>query len=97
MICHVQKTFQAMTCQICGSVFKTKCDKIEHLKREHTFFYLIKEYLNSVTVLVFVLGWKFCSVCVITHSIDKKHWSPALGHVYVVGNIPNLLVCTIAS
>ena len=27
---------------------------------------------------IFVLGWLFCSVCVITHGTDKKNWSPAL-------------------
>ena len=35
-----KKTFEENTCQLCGRVFKTKCDIRKHLKIEHNFFLL---------------------------------------------------------
>ena len=57
--CHAKKAFQAMTCHLCGSFFKTKCDKRKHINREHEFCsVLIKGYLNSGTFFfILELGW----------------------------------------
>ena len=46
----IRKTFQAMTCQLCASVFKTKCDQGKYLIRNHDIcFVLIHGYLTSRT------------------------------------------------
>ena len=45
--CHVKQTFQAITCQICGIYFKTKCDK-KSIKKEHNYFFVLRKgYLIS--------------------------------------------------
>ena len=66
-------SFQAMTCQLCGSVFKTKCVKINHLKREHELFspFLSKDnrYFGPRLVILLSLPWV---------GPDTEHWSQDL-------------------
>ena len=51
-----------MTCKLCGSYFKIKCDKRKHLKK----YKLIPA--RVIILLVFVT----------THGTDKAHGSPAI-------------------
>ena len=38
--CYLKKTFEANTCQLCWSVFKTKCDIGKHLKLNNIYLLL---------------------------------------------------------
>ena len=41
MIFHVEKTFKAHVCQICGKHSKNKCNIIKHYKKDHIILFII--------------------------------------------------------
>ena len=41
VINHMEKTFGAVKCQICGNIFYLKVKVAKHLQKEHNFFLIL--------------------------------------------------------